>query len=147
MRRKRRFVASMADMVSHASLLHIRLFYAAYFAAMGIVLPFFPVYLAGRGMDVAAIGVFTGLLSVAKVLAPPAVGRALDGYPHPARFILFASLAIGVLMMTLTPLIGRSGFTINADGIIALLDWLGIDAKLGPIAGVLGLYKIGRAHV
>ena len=99
MRRKRWFVASMADMVSHASLLHIRLFYAAYFAAMGIVLPFFPVYLAGRGMDVAAIGVFTGLLSVAKVLAPPAVGRALDGYPHPARFILFASLAAGLLAL------------------------------------------------
>ncbi len=89
----------MADMVSHASLHHIRLFYAAYFAAMGIVLPFFPIYLAGRGMDVAAVGVFTGLLSVAKVLAPPAVGRVLDGYPHPARFILFASLTAAVLVL------------------------------------------------
>jgi len=71
------------------------MFYAAYFAAMGIVLPFFPVWLAGRGMDVAAIGVFTGLLSVAKVLAPPAVGHALDSHPRPARFIMYASLAAG----------------------------------------------------
>ena len=87
----------MAGMVSHASLHHIRLFYAAYFAALGIVLPFFPVYLAGRGMDVAAIGLFTGLLSLAKVLAPPIAGHALDAHPRPARFILFASLVAGVL--------------------------------------------------
>jgi len=87
----------MSGMVSHASLQHIRLFYAAYFAALGIVLPFFPVYLAGRGMDVAGIGLFTGLLSVAKVLAPPIAGHALDAHPRPARFILFASLAAGLL--------------------------------------------------
>ncbi len=86
-------------MVSLASLQYIRLFYAAYFAALGIILPFFPVYLAGRGMDVAAVGVFTGLLSVAKVFAPPVVGHALDGHPRPARFILFASLLAGVLVL------------------------------------------------
>ena len=79
-------------MVSEASLHHIRLFYAAYFAAMGVVLPFFPVYLAGRGLNAASIGLFVGLLSVAKVLAPPAVGHALDSSRHPARFIAFASL-------------------------------------------------------
>jgi len=88
---------SMPTMVSTSSLHHIRLFYAAYFAAMGIVLPFFPVYLAGRGLDVAAIGVFTGLLSVAKVLAPPVAGHALDRSRKPGRFILFALLAAALL--------------------------------------------------
>ncbi|MDQ6987124.1 MAG: MFS transporter [Mariprofundaceae bacterium] len=86
-------------MVSVSSLHHIRLFYAAYFAAMGIVLPFFPVYLAGRGLNVAAIGVFTGLLSVAKVLAPPIAGRALDKSRNPGYFILFASLAAAALAL------------------------------------------------
>lgn len=95
MGRKGVFPVSMADMVSHNSLHHIRLFYAAYFAAMGVVLPFFPVWLAGRGMDVAAIGVFTGLLSVAKVIAPPVAGHALDHHPRPGRFIVVASLAAG----------------------------------------------------
>lgn len=89
----------MGDMVSRNSLHHICLFYAAYFAAMGVVLPFFPVWLAGRGMDVAAIGVFTGLLSVAKVIAPPVVGHALDHHPRPGHFILFASLAAGVMVL------------------------------------------------
>ncbi|MDX8392342.1 MAG: MFS transporter [Mariprofundaceae bacterium] len=86
-------------MASIASLHHIRAFYAAYFAAMGIVLPFFPVYLAGRGLDVAMIGIFTGLLSVAKVLAPPIAGRALDRSRDPGWFILFASLAAAALAM------------------------------------------------
>jgi len=86
-------------MVSHHSLQHIRLFYAAYFAALGVLLPFFPVYLAGRGMDVATIGIFGGLLSLARVLAPPMVGYALDSHPRPARFILYASLAAGLLVL------------------------------------------------
>ena len=90
----------MPTMVSISSLHHIRLFYAAYFAAMGIVLPFFPVYLAGRGLDVAAIGVFTGLLSVAKVLAPPIAGHALDRSRKPGRFILFALLSAALLAFT-----------------------------------------------
>ena len=113
MRRKGIFPASMAGMVSHNSLQHIRLFYAAYFAAMGVILPFFPVYLAGRGMDVAAVGVFTGLLSVAKVLAPPVVGYALDTHPRPARFILFASLAAAVLAFSFP--------WANSDWFLALL--------------------------
>jgi len=86
-------------MVSRNSLHHIRLFYAAYFAALGVLLPFFPVYLAGRGMDVATIGIFGGLLSLARVLAPPMVGYALDSHPRPARFILYASLAAGLLVL------------------------------------------------
>jgi len=91
----------LGAMVSTTSLHSIRLFYAAYFAAMGIVLPFFPVYLAGRGMDVAAIGVFTGLLAIAKVLAPPLAGRALDHSSDNSRFIFVVSLAAAMLALLL----------------------------------------------
>jgi len=91
----------LGAMVSAASLNSIRLFYAAYFAAMGIVLPFFPVYLAGRGMDAVAIGVYTGLLAIAKVLAPPLAGHALDRSPDTSRFILAASLAAALLALLL----------------------------------------------
>ncbi len=93
--------AMLGSMVSAASLHSIRLFYAAYFAAMGIVLPFFPVYLAGRGMDVAAIGVFTGLLSISRMLAPPLAGHALDRHADASRFIFFTSLAAAALALLL----------------------------------------------
>jgi len=81
-------------MVSAASLHHIRLFYAAYFAAMGLILPYFPVYLADRGLDVSAIGVMTGLLAAAKVIAPPWTGHVLDRRSNDQSryFIVLASL-------------------------------------------------------
>jgi len=89
------------NMVSTTALHSIRLFYAAYFATMGIILPFFPVYLAGRGMDAAAVGLFTGLLAVSRVLAPPLAGRTLDHSSDTSRFILVASLAAAMLALLL----------------------------------------------
>jgi len=80
-------------MVNQSSLNRIRLFYAAYFAAMGLILPFFPLYLDERGLDAALIGFMTGLIALAKVMAPPWVGHLLDKRPHSwaHRFIVVAS--------------------------------------------------------
>jgi len=92
-------------MVSHTSLNHIRLFYAAYFAAMGLVLPFFPVYLDDRGFDAVIIGLMTGLLALAKVVAPPWIGHLLDHQPQNQghRFIIIASwlAAIAALLIAM----------------------------------------------
>jgi len=83
-------------MVNQQSLNRIRLFYAAYFAAMGLILPFFPIYLDGRGFDATMIGVMTGLIALAKVIAPPWVGHVLDrpsaqSATRSHRFIVAAS--------------------------------------------------------
>lgn len=89
-------------MVSSASLHHIRLFYAAYFAAMGLMLPFFPVYLSNRGIDVAMIGVLTGLVSLSKVVAPPMVGMVMDRRSNMPRFVLVASLLAAVCAVSIS---------------------------------------------
>ncbi|MDT8376650.1 MAG: MFS transporter [Mariprofundaceae bacterium] len=90
-------------MVTTASLHSIRLFYAAYFAAMGLILPFFPLYLAERELDAVMIGVMTGLLAVAKVLAPPWVGhladRSASGRSRP--FIVGASLCAALFAVAM----------------------------------------------
>ncbi len=88
-------------MVSSISLHAIRLFYAAYFAAMGLILPFFPVYLDGRGLDVVTIGFMTGLLAVAKVIAPPWVGVLADrrSAGHSRPFIVLA--AVGAALFSI----------------------------------------------
>ena len=85
--------ARLAAMVTLQSLNRIRLFYAAYFAAMGLILPFFPIYLDGRGLDAAMVGLMTGLLALAKVIAPPWIGHALDRQPSIRlhHFIMLAS--------------------------------------------------------
>jgi len=90
----------LRHMVSTASLHAIRIFYAAYFAAMGLILPFFPLYLDGRGLDVAMVGVMTGLLSVAKVIAPPWIGHLADRREgnHSRKFIVVASLSAGLIV-------------------------------------------------
>ena len=65
-------------MISKQSLIAIRLFYAAYFAAMGLILPYFPVYLMDLGMTTVWVGIFVGALAAAKVIAPPLAGLLLE---------------------------------------------------------------------
>jgi len=130
-------------MVTARSLHHIRWFYAAYFAAMGLILPFFPVYLEGRGLDVTMIGVMTGLLAAAKVIAPPGIGYLLDRRPHRwvQRFIIIASLlaagaafAIGLsthlLVMGLVVLL----FGIFWAAILPLTDGLSVSVSEAALA-------------
>jgi len=87
--------------ISNRSLLSIRLFYATYFAAMGLILPYFPVYLSTLGFDTLWVGIFIGSLAAAKVIAPPLGGLFLEKYHTNARiFLIFtASLATFVAVM------------------------------------------------
>jgi len=91
------------QMVSSTSLHAIRLFYAAYFAAMGLILPFFPVYLDGRGLDVVTIGVMTGLLAVAKIMAPPWIGYLADrkSAGHSRPFIMVAAMGAALFSLAM----------------------------------------------
>ncbi len=108
-------------MVTHQSLNRIRLFYAAYFAAMGLILPFFPVYLDGRGLDAAMIGLMTGLLALAKVIAPPWIGHTLDRQPDIRlhRFIMLASCMAAVTVMAI-------GLVLNLYLLAAMILLFGI---------------------
>jgi len=88
-------------MISTRSLNHIRLFYASYFGGMGLLLPFFPVYLAAKGFEAGSIGLFTGLLALAKVVSPPLTGHALDDKSWRSMFISLATLAAALIMVLL----------------------------------------------
>ncbi|MDQ6981782.1 MAG: MFS transporter [Mariprofundus sp.] len=90
-------------MVTRQSLNRIRLFYAAYFAAMGLILPFFPVYLHGLGLDTVMIGFMTGLLALAKVIAPPWIGHTLDSQSENSvhQFIVIASCMAAVTALAI----------------------------------------------
>ncbi len=98
-------------MVEAAALFRIRVFYAAYFAAMGLVLPFFPVFLADRGLDAVGIGVMTGLLAAAKVVAPPWLGRWLDrrGGIAARGFIVLACALAALAALALWPQLPAPG--------------------------------------
>ena len=53
-------------------------FYAALFLVIGIQLPFFPVWLAGRGMSPSEIGVLLACTSGVRIVAGPALGPFAD---------------------------------------------------------------------
>jgi len=130
-------------MVTRQSLDRIRLFYAAYFAAMGLILPFFPVYLDGLGLSAIMIGFMTGLLALAKVIAPPWIGHVLDSQSENSvhRFIVIAScmaavtaLAIGLVMnlylMAMTILL----FGVFWAAILPLTDGLSVSVSESKMA-------------
>ena len=53
-------------------------FYAATFLVAGIQLPFWPVWLASRGLTAREIGILFAAAIWAKVLATPAIGAIAD---------------------------------------------------------------------
>jgi PPP family 3-phenylpropionic acid transporter len=67
-------------------------YYFAYFAALGIFLPFWPLYLKGVGFDPAVIGFLMGLFGLTKLAGPPLVGWLADHFGHPMRWVRLASL-------------------------------------------------------
>ncbi len=107
--------------VTESSLNRIRTFYGAYFAAMGLVLPFLPIYLDDRGLSAAAIGFMAGLLALAKVVSPPWVGHFLDRRPQHGsqRFIMAASClaALSALLIAFSSDLYLLGTTVLLFGI------------------------------
>lgn len=67
-------------------------YYFAYFAALGIFLPFWPLYLKDEGFDPASIGFLMGLFGLTKLAGPPLVGWLADHYGQPMRWVRLASL-------------------------------------------------------
>jgi PPP family 3-phenylpropionic acid transporter len=60
------------------STVRLALFYAAFFAVVGIMLPFWPVWLAAKGMSAEEIGVLVAIGVGAKVVGNPLAGRLAD---------------------------------------------------------------------
>ncbi|TQV64969.1 MAG: MFS transporter [Halothiobacillaceae bacterium] len=67
-------------------------YYFAYFAALGIFLPFWPLYLKNEGFDPVAIGFLMGLFGLTKLAGPPVVGWLSDHLGRPMRWVRLASL-------------------------------------------------------
>jgi len=75
----------------------LALYYAALFGANGVFLPFWPVWLASRGLSASQIGIVFGCISVARIIATPLVAQIADrrGDRKPAIVVL-AALALAL---------------------------------------------------
>ncbi|MDQ6983803.1 MAG: MFS transporter [Ghiorsea sp.] len=88
-------------MISNNALISIRLFYAAYFAAMGLILPYFPVYLTDLGLNTLWVGIFVGALAATKVIAPPLAGLLLEYRNTNTRTFLLITAGLSTLASAL----------------------------------------------
>src|SRR6266571_6502046 len=74
----------------------LALFYAALFNALGVQLPFLPLWLAAKGLDAGAIGVVLALPMVVRVIVIPLAARGADRYDA-LRAVIAATAAAAVL--------------------------------------------------
>jgi PPP family 3-phenylpropionic acid transporter len=79
--------------------LHARLagFYLAYFAVIGALVPYWAVYLRGRGFDERDIGALMALLSITRVVAPQVWGWLADRGASRIRIIRIGAFLAGAM--------------------------------------------------
>lgn len=78
----------------------LALFYAAIFFAVGIHLPFWPLWLASRGMSATEIGLLLAASLWARVFANPIVGHIADSTGHRKRLmVILTAASIGLFVL------------------------------------------------
>jgi MFS transporter, PPP family, 3-phenylpropionic acid transporter len=80
----------------------LSLFYAAFFFGTGVQLPFWPVWLAGRGLGAGEIGALLALSQWVRVAANPALGILADRAGDLRRFmVLLGAVAVAGYLLCL----------------------------------------------
>jgi PPP family 3-phenylpropionic acid transporter len=91
--------------------LRLALFYAAFYTVVGVQLPFWPVWLAARGMDAREIGILLSVAGLVRIVAAPSIAMVADRLGR--RKTLVVVLAVLSLVAT--------GLYAPAHGFAALL--------------------------
>lgn len=119
-----------------------------YFAALGLFLPFWPLFLAHRGFGATDIGVLMGVYAGLRIIGPPAFAHWADapGRRVPAlKLAGFLSLACVVAFhylgsfITFALLLGA--FSALWNGLMPIYDALVLD-RVGADAGRYGLLRL-----
>jgi PPP family 3-phenylpropionic acid transporter len=79
----------------------LSLFLGAYFAAAGVFLPYFPLYLEYRGLTAAQIGVVMAAAQTTRIIGPNFWGWLADHTPHRLRIMQLTAVATCVLFALL----------------------------------------------
>jgi PPP family 3-phenylpropionic acid transporter len=85
----------------------IGLFFAAYFAGVGVLAPYFPLYLEHRGMNAAQIGIVMAVAQGMRILGPTVWGWLADHTTGRVRILQFTAVASAV---SFVPVLFPGGF-------------------------------------
>ncbi len=121
----------------------LAVFYAALFVALGVQLPFLPVWLAARGLGAGEIGVVLAVPMLVRVLAIPAATRAADRRDALRRIIVIAACAAaaGYAVVGLT-----SGFVAIAVSFAIASAFYTPIMPLADAYALRGLRELGGAY-
>ena len=116
----------------------LALFYGALFAALGVQLPFLPVWLVAKGLDPSAIGIVLAIPMVVRLLAIPMVTQRADRHDAARAAIIIASTAAALTYCALG----------LAEGVAAVIVVYAVAAALStplmPLADAYAVRGLGR---
>src|SRR6187200_2934449 len=123
--------------------LRLALFYAALFVALGVQLPFLPVWLAAKGLDADMIGIVLAIPMIVRVFAIPITTRGADR--HDALRLAIVLAAAGAVVGY-----GAVGLAQGAAAIaVAFIFASAFYTPIMPLAdayALRGLGRLGRAY-
>jgi MFS transporter, PPP family, 3-phenylpropionic acid transporter len=70
----------------------LRGFYTVFFVVAGLHMPFWPLWLASRGMDETAIGLLLAVAMLGRIVGNPVIGHLADAYGERKRPIVISAL-------------------------------------------------------
>ncbi len=126
----------------------ISLLYAAVFMIFGVYLPFFPLWLAERGLSEAQIALVIGIPMWARIVTMPIIGAAIDHWGDRRRALVILS-ALSLVGFTLyAPATGFAAILMVA--LVVIVPWSSlvptVDA-IGTTATRRGLAPFGRMRL
>jgi PPP family 3-phenylpropionic acid transporter len=128
--------------------LRLALFYAAVFVVFGVRVPFWPPWLAARGLSSEEIGVVLAVTQWVGVAAAPMAGIAADRGGEPRRIMLMLSLAAAIGFLLCMPVTGFASLLLLSaltSGFFSALMPLGDNVTLA--AAYAGQLDYGRMRL
>ena len=101
---------------------------------------FYVIYLNGIGISGTLIGILFSVLGLVGGLGAISTGWLANRFSN--RRILISSIALGVFMISITPIIAWTGFQLDPSPISSIFEFFGIKIDWLPVAGVFGLYVL-----
>ena len=123
----------------------LAVFYAALFVALGVQLPFLPLWLAAKGLDAGAIGIALAVPMIVRVFAIPLATRGADRHDA-LRMAIVIAAAMAVLGYGLVGMAqGAAVITLALALALASVFYTPI-MPLADAYALRGLGRLGRAY-
>jgi PPP family 3-phenylpropionic acid transporter len=118
----------------------LRLNYIAYFTATGLMIPYFSVWLAWRGLDPTTIGIVNGAMAAIRVLSGPLLGTLADRSGD-RRMVLRIVAPLSLLVFALYGVVDGSLEIVAISTLFGAI-WAGV-LPLGDSLAIAAAYRAG----